>query len=85
MSTPEPTSIDFDRAAGFYDATRDVGQVVSEWTLQVLRDHLPEHGRVLEIGVGTGLIALPLLADGIRVTGLDLSSLMHIYAATPLG
>jgi SAM-dependent methyltransferase len=76
MATPEPASIDFDRAAGFYDVTRDAGQLVTEWTLQVLRDHLPEHGRVLEIGVGTGLIALPLLADGVRVTGVDLSSLM---------
>jgi ubiquinone/menaquinone biosynthesis C-methylase UbiE len=76
VSTPEPASISFDRAAGFYDATRDVGNVVSEWTLEVLRTHLPAREKVLEIGVGTGLIALPLVADGIRVTGVDLSSQM---------
>ena len=76
VSTPEPVSISFDRAAGFYDATRDVGNVVTEWALEVLRARLPAREKVLEIGVGTGLIALPLVADGIRVTGVDLSSQM---------
>ena len=34
------------------------------------------HGRVLEIAVGTGRVALPLLRAGLRVTGLDLSPSM---------
>jgi SAM-dependent methyltransferase len=37
---------------------------------------LAGNGRVLELGIGTGRIALPLAARGLRVHGIDLSSAM---------
>lgn len=37
---------------------------------------LARGGRVLELGIGTGLIALPLAAKGIEIHGIDLSSEM---------
>ena len=69
-------SVNFDRAADFYDATRDLGDEATTWTLDVLREALVGRGRVLEIGVGTGIVALPLAAAGIDLVGIDLSSAM---------
>ncbi len=37
---------------------------------------LSQMGRVLELGIGTGLIALPLAARGIEVCGIDASAAM---------
>ena len=37
---------------------------------------LPRDGRCLEIGVGTGRIALPLIESGINVVGVDISAEM---------
>ena len=66
-------SIPFDRAAEHYDRTRRFTAEASEATVGVLRDELDGRQPCLEIGVGTGLIALPLHASGIRMTGIDLS------------
>ncbi|MEO6628339.1 MAG: class I SAM-dependent methyltransferase [Aquihabitans sp.] len=38
--------------------------------------HTPRAARVLELGVGTGRIAIPLAAAGLDVTGIDASSAM---------
>ncbi len=76
MVTEERASVDFDRAAEFYDATRDVGDETNARTIQVLAGELRGKGRVLEVGVGTGMIALPLAAQGFDVVGIDLSSAM---------
>lgn len=69
-------SICFDRAAAFYDQTRGfppgVDTEVARLALQLIGDRAP----VLEIGVGTGRIARPMIALGARVIGLDLSSAM---------
>ena len=35
-----------------------------------------QQGEILELGCGTGRVALALAADGFRVTGLDLSQQM---------
>ena len=45
------------------------------------------HGRVLELGVGTGRLALPLAASGLCVTGVDVSSemLARLAEADPDG
>lgn len=75
MSDPPPT-VNFDRAAEYYDATRDVGDEATTQTLDILADHVRDRGRVLEIGVGTGILALPLAARGIDVIGVDVSSAM---------
>jgi ubiquinone/menaquinone biosynthesis C-methylase UbiE len=71
-------SISFDRAADIYDATRVLpGEVAQGITDAFLREILAAGAdRVLEIGVGTGRIARPLLAAGVSVTGLDISRQM---------
>jgi SAM-dependent methyltransferase len=69
-------SIPFDRAADYYDATRGfppgVGDLVADSAVAVL----PPRAEALEIGIGTGRIAKPLLVRGLRVTGVDLSPKM---------
>jgi len=72
----EPASVSFDRAADFYDATRDVGDRALTATLDLLQGELHNCDRVLEIGVGTGILALPLVERGLDLVGLDLSAAM---------
>jgi SAM-dependent methyltransferase len=68
-------SITFDRAAGFYDETRGFppGEEQHVAALFAQAGALTADQRVLEIGVGTGRIALPLAAHVRTVIGLDLS------------
>lgn len=67
-------SVSFDRAAGYYDATRLTDDAALDRILSLLEQELPVP--VLEIGVGTGQLAVPLAARGVRVIGLDLSPAM---------
>lgn len=70
--TVDGVSISFDRAASFYDKTRGLPQ--QEW--DELTDRLAAElgdARCLEIGVGTGRIALPLHQRGARLVGVDIS------------
>ena len=62
----------FDRIANVYDETR---RALDVETLNGLKRMLSEHGcrSILEIGVGTGRVAVPLLKNGHDVTGLDIS------------
>ena len=76
MQEPGSASVNFDRAAGFYDATRDVGDEALTATLGILESELRDRGRLLEIGVGTGILALPLVERGLDLVGLDLSVAM---------
>jgi len=69
-------SVNFDRAAEFYDATRDAGDEIVEWTVDLLARELAGRGRVLEVGVGTGAIALPLARRGVDLIGIDVSTAM---------
>lgn len=68
-------SLAFDRAAGFYDETRllpdDVARAVRTAILHAIGD--PPAPRLLELGVGTGRIALPFLRAGDTYLGVDLS------------
>jgi ubiquinone/menaquinone biosynthesis C-methylase UbiE len=66
----------FDRAVEYYDRTRGMTEDVSGAVTALLAAELRERGRCLEIGVGTGLVALPLAAVGIPMAGLDLSGPM---------
>jgi SAM-dependent methyltransferase len=66
-------SVRFDRAAEFYDRTRAISDDAMARTIDLLSSELHGRGRVLEVGVGTGLLALPLHERGIRVAGVDIS------------
>ncbi|HLB61893.1 MAG TPA: class I SAM-dependent methyltransferase [Actinomycetota bacterium] len=69
-------SVRFDRAVDYYDSTRGLSEgavgAVSDLLVAELRGREP----VLEIGVGTGLIALPLAERGVRMAGVDISQPM---------
>jgi SAM-dependent methyltransferase len=69
-------SIRFDRAADQYDQTRAISDEAMGRTISLLAAELGDRGRVLEVGVGTGLLALRLHEAGILVSGLDLSAPM---------
>jgi ubiquinone/menaquinone biosynthesis C-methylase UbiE len=70
MATPM-----FDQIADVYDETR---RGLDNDTLQGINDMLTSHGchSILEIGVGTGRIAIPLVKSGYEVTGVDISRRM---------
>jgi ubiquinone/menaquinone biosynthesis C-methylase UbiE len=72
------TSISFDRAADYYDATRGMPEPLATHGIPAILDHLqPRSGALLlEVGTGTGRISLPLLARGANLIGCDLSSKM---------
>jgi SAM-dependent methyltransferase len=72
----ELRSVNFDRAAEFYDATRDAGDEIVTWTVDLLEREFTGRGRAFEIGVGTGAVALPLTARGVDLVGMDVSSAM---------
>ena len=63
-------SVRFDRAAAYYDRTRALPPEVVERQAEILGGELSGCRRVLEIGVGTGRIAVSL---DVPVIGLDLS------------
>jgi SAM-dependent methyltransferase len=69
-------SVNFDRAANVYEATRGfppgIGDLVAEAAIEMMGGPV----RALEIGVGTGRIARPLAARGVRLVGVDLSRKM---------
>jgi SAM-dependent methyltransferase len=66
-------SVAFDRAAGFYDQTRGLRPEVSERVADRVEELAGPEARLLEIGVGTGRIALPLHRRGREIVGVDLS------------
>lgn len=70
--------VSFDRAASFYDATRGYPPAVPALLREALEHELVLHPsyRLLELGVGTGRIALPLIQAGYDLTGIDLSNAM---------
>jgi ubiquinone/menaquinone biosynthesis C-methylase UbiE len=70
--------VSFDRAADYYDATRGYPAGVDDELRQALVDALGAsyRTRFLELGVGTGRIALPFIRAGYDYTGVDLSRAM---------
>ncbi|NWJ45273.1 MAG: class I SAM-dependent methyltransferase [Chloroflexi bacterium] len=70
--------ISFDRAAGFYDETRGFPEGVPENICKALVDYTAANitTRFLELGIGTGRIALPFIKSGYDFTGVDISSEM---------
>jgi len=70
------SSVSFDRAADYYDATRALDPELTRRVLELLTTELSGRGPCLEIGIGTGRLALPLTGAGIPITGVDLSDAM---------
>ena len=71
---PRPLgSVTFDRAAGYYDDSRGLDPEVEELVADRVEEAAGPTGRLLELGVGTGRIALPLHRRGRQVVGVDLS------------
>lgn len=66
-------SVSFDRAAEYYDETRGLSDEGVRRTTVELARTFTGAGRVLEVGVGTGQIAIPLRMAGVDVVGIDLS------------
>jgi SAM-dependent methyltransferase len=75
-------SVNFDRAAGYYDQTRGHPPDTVAAQTQVLAAELAGAAPVLEIGVGTGRIAVPLAEAGVTIAGLDLSAEMLAVLAS---
>ena len=69
-------SVRFDRAAAHYDTTRAISDQAMARTIELLASELLGRGRALEVGVGTGLLALPLHEAGVSLAGLDLTPAM---------
>lgn len=66
-------SIAFDRAAEYYDDTRGLSDDGVRHTTETLAEVFRGAGPVLEVGVGTGQVAIPLHDAGVHVVGVDLS------------
>jgi ubiquinone/menaquinone biosynthesis C-methylase UbiE len=75
-------SVAFDRIAGSYDETRGLRPEVSELVADRVEAAVGPAARLLEIGVGTGRVALPLHARGRDIVGVDLSwAMLERYRA----
>lgn len=68
--------VSFQRAAHFYDRTRGLPGDTTSQVAKVLTDELAGRGHCLEIGVGTGRIALPLHRSGVSLLGTDIAPAM---------
>ena len=66
---------EFDQIAEVYDETR---RPLDEETVSGMKEMLAKYGchSILEIGVGTGRVSLPLLRSGFEMTGVDISRKM---------
>jgi len=66
----------FDRVAHVYDATRGFPPEIAPKVGAGLAALLPPGAHVLEVGIGTGRVAVPLSAHDVRITGIDISTAM---------
>jgi SAM-dependent methyltransferase len=73
-------SIVFDRAAEYYDNTRGFPEGVEKEAAKTIvkAGNLTTTNRILEVGIGTGRIALPLAEHVGAIYGLDLSRPMML-------
>jgi SAM-dependent methyltransferase len=69
----------FDRVADVYDETRGLPPAVEEAIAEAIWAELTPvaaHPRVVEVGIGTGRIAVPLARRGATLVGTDIASRM---------
>jgi SAM-dependent methyltransferase len=76
-------SLPFGRVADRYDETRGGGARGERMAVEIRTWLVP--GRVLEVGVGTGVVAAALLRSGLDVVGIDLAPAMLARARARLG
>jgi ubiquinone/menaquinone biosynthesis C-methylase UbiE len=69
-------SVAFDPARADYDRTRGLRPEIREAVANTLAEEFAARDPVLEVGVGTGRMALPLVERGVRMVGVDLSPSM---------
>jgi ubiquinone/menaquinone biosynthesis C-methylase UbiE len=73
-------SLSFDQAADYYDQTRRLPEPLATGGIQMILDRCQARAgraaQLLEVGTGTGRIAIPLLERGANLFGCDLSSKM---------
>jgi ubiquinone/menaquinone biosynthesis C-methylase UbiE len=79
-----PSSLSFEPIADRYDATRG-GEQRGQRTAANLAPLLDPASPVLEVGIGTGIVALALREHGFTVVGVDLSPAMAQRARGRLG
>jgi SAM-dependent methyltransferase len=70
------SGISFDRAASYYDRTRGLSPQGVARNTEILAAELSGRGLVLEVGVGTGQVSIPLHETGVPMLGIDLSAEM---------
>jgi len=75
----------FDRAVEYYDRTRGLTPAAMDAVTSLLGRELAGRGRCLEVGVGTGRIALPLHAAGVEIAGIDVSAAMMLRLVDKAG
>jgi ubiquinone/menaquinone biosynthesis C-methylase UbiE len=78
MSEPPSESVNFDRAIAFYDQTRGFPPGAEGTAVQLIAQAgaMTPDTKAVEIGIGTGRIALPLARHVAAVSGADISGKM---------
>jgi ubiquinone/menaquinone biosynthesis C-methylase UbiE len=69
-------SVAFDGAVDYYDETKALPPDALAATMDLLASELGGSARALDVGVGTGVLALPLVERGLHIDGVDLSAPM---------
>lgn len=69
------TTVNYDQAVAYYDATRAFRSGVAEQYRQAVLPYLAghDHPRILELAIGTGLIGATFFAAGESYVGVDIS------------
>jgi ubiquinone/menaquinone biosynthesis C-methylase UbiE len=75
----------YDDVAGHYDATRGGERRGDEFAAELDDRIPPDAGLIVEVGVGTGVVALGLRRRGRAVIGVDIASSMLARAYARLG
>ena len=73
MENYEPSMSFGEEGAETYDADPDVSQRQDTLATVSFLEQLADGGPALELAIGTGRVALPLAARGVRVDGIDFS------------